>query len=85
MTVLESYDIKVLMLGSREVRRIRSGALFYKDEEYLFFPKEHYFPAFKNQAMGVYTTRFPGSLGVGDYTVVGRYIFMMEEKENFYA
>ena len=85
MAVLESYDIKVLMLGSREVRRTRSSALFYKDEEYLFFPKEHYSPAFKSQATGVYTTRFPSNFLVGDYTVVGRYIFMMEEKENFYA
>ena len=85
MAVLEPHDIKVLMLGSREVRRIRSGALFYKDEEYLFFPKEHYSPALKSQATGVYTIRFPSSLVAGDYTVVGRYIFMIEEKENFYA
>jgi hypothetical protein len=85
MVVLEPYDIKVLMLGSREVIRTRGGALFYKDEEYLFFPKEHYSPALKSQATGVYTTRFPSSLVAGDYSVVGRYIFMIEEKENFYA
>lgn len=86
MVVLEPYDIKVLMLGSREVIRTRGGALFYKDEEYLFYPKEHYSPAFKSQTTGVYTTRFPSSsLVVGDYTVVGRHIFMMEEKENLYA
>lgn len=85
VVILEPYDIKVLMLGSREVISIRSGALFYKDEEYFFFPKEHHSPAFKSQTTGVYTTRFSNSLLVGDYTVVGRYIFMMEEKENFYA
>ena len=85
MAVLEPHDIKVLMLGSREVRRIRDGALFYKDEEYLFFPKEHYSSAFKSQATGIYTTRFPSNFLVGDYTVVGRYIFMIEGKENFYA
>ena len=85
MAVLESYDIKVLMLGSREVRRIRSGALLYKNEEYLFFPKEHHSPAFKSQTTGVYTAEVPNSLTVGDYIVVGRHIFMTEGKENFYA
>lgn len=83
--ILEPYDIKVLMLGSREVIKIRSGALLYKDEEYLFLPKEQHSPAFKSQTTGVYTTDVPNFLTVGDYTVVGRYIFMMEEKENFYA
>jgi hypothetical protein len=85
MAVLEPYDIKVLMLGSREVIRTRGGALFYKDEEYLFYPKEHYSPALKSQATGVYATLSSSLLVAGDYTVVGRYIFMMEEKENFYA
>ena len=85
MIVLEPHDIKVLMLGSREVIRTRGGALFYKDEEYLFFPKEHSSPAFKSQTTGVYTMNVPNSLAVGDYTVVGRHIFMIEEKENLYA
>ena len=83
--ILEPYDIKVLMLGSREVIRTRGGALFYKDEEYLFYPKEHYSPALKSQAMGVYTTLSSFSLVVGDYSVVGRHIFMIEGKENLYA
>lgn len=83
--ILEPYDIKVLMLGSREVIRTRGGALFYKDEEYLFYPKEHHSPAFKSQTTGVYITDVPYFHTVGDYTVVGRHIFMMEEKENLYA
>ena len=83
--ILEPYDIKVLMIGSREVIKIRSGALLYKDKEYLFFSKEHHSPEFKSQTIGVYTTKVPNSLTVGVYTVVGRHIFMVEEKENFYA
>lgn len=82
--ILEPYDIKVLMLGSREVIRTRSGALFYKDKEYLFYPKD-YSPALKSQAMGVYATLSSSFLVVGDYTVVGRHIFMIEGKENLYA
>jgi hypothetical protein len=82
---IEPYDIKVLMLCSREVIKIRNVSLLYKDEEYLFFPKEHHSPAFKSQTTGVYTTIVPSSLTVGVYTVVGRHIFMVEEKENFYA
>lgn len=85
MGIIEPHDIKVLMLGSREVIKIRSGSLLYKDEEYLFFPKEHHSSAFKSQTTGVYTTKVPNSLTVGVYTVVGRHIFMVEEKENFYA
>lgn len=85
MGTIEPYDIKVLMLCSREVIKIRSGSLLYKDEEYLFFPKEHHSSAFKSQTTGVYTTKVPNSLTVGDYTVVGRRIFMIEGKENFYA
>ena len=88
MGTIEPYDIKVLMIGSREVIKIRSGSLLYKDEEYLFFPKEHHSSAFKSQTTGVYTTKVPNSLTVGDlgdYTVVGRRIFMIEGKENFYA
>ena len=84
MGIIEPYDIKVLMLGSREVIKIRSGALLYKDEEYLFFPKEHHSPVFKSQTTGVYTTEV-SNFTVGDYTVVGRRIFMIEGKENFYA
>lgn len=85
MGTIEPYDIKVLMIGSREVIKIRSGSLLYKDEEYLFFPKEHHSLAFKSQTTGVYTTKVLNSLTVGVYTVVGRRIFMVEEKENFYA
>ena len=82
--ILEPYDIKVLMLGSREVIKIRSGALLYKDKEYLFFPKEWHSPSFRSQTIGVYTTEVP-NFTVGDYTVVGRHIFMIERKGNFYA